>query len=81
MGKVEVMIVLCGFKKDALPEPDSRRTALAHRIRAAEEGRHIARDRLGFGMVVDRRILVLGHRTVAGSLVEADSHRRSSRQT
>ncbi len=70
-----------GLRGMRLPEPDSRRMVLAHRIRAAEEGRRTARGRLGFGMVADRRNLVLEHHIVAGSLVGAGSRRRSSRQT
>jgi hypothetical protein len=70
-----------GLRGMRLPEPDSRRTALAHRSRAAEEGRRTARGRLGFGMVADRRNLVLERQYGAGSLVGAGSRRRSSRQT
>lgn len=67
----------------ALPAADSRRTALARRIRVAEVVPRTARSLgLGLGRVVVgvRRSLVLERHTVVGNFVEVDSHRRNSRQ-
>lgn len=59
----------------AVPEADSPRTALGHRIRVAEVVPRTARSRFGLG-----RVVVLERHTVVGSFVEVDSHRRNSRQ-